>query len=328
MQRRSLCLLAAGAALAAAPPLALPALAQQAFPSRPIRLVVPFAAGGAADVVSRITAQALSEQLGQAVLVDNRGGSGGVLGSEVALAAPADGYTIVFHTMSSAVINAGLYRNLPFDMRSSFQPISLVGLVPNVVLVNARLPAANLAELVALLRANPGKYNYASSGNGTITHLSAHLLLSKIGAQATHVPYRGSGPALQDLAAGTADLMVDTLAGVIGLVRGGQIRALAVTTRERSPALPEVPTAAEAGLPGYETYNWHALFATRNTPAPLVARLEQAAMAALRLPAVRQRLEQVGVAPDGGSAEALGRFWDAQLALWIPIIQASGARAD
>ncbi len=326
MRRSFLGLLAAGATLAL--PVARPALAQAAYPSRPVRMVVPFAAGGAADVVARITAQALSEQLGQPVTVDNRGGSGGVLGSEVALAAPADGYTIVFHTMSSAVINAGLYRNLPFDLRRAFRPISLIGLVPNVVLVNARLPAGNLQELIALLRANPGKYSYASSGNGTITHLSAHLLLSLIGAQAVHVPYRGSGPALQDLAAGTADMMVDTLAGVLGLVRGGQIRALAMTTRERSPALPEVPTAAEAGLPGYETYNWHALFATQNTPAPIVARLEQAAMAALRLPGTRQRLEQVGVAPAGGSAEALGRFWDAQLALWIPIIQASGARAE
>jgi tripartite-type tricarboxylate transporter receptor subunit TctC len=324
MRRLLICLVAACAAL----PLVRPAAAQPAFPSRPLRMVVPFAAGGAADVVARLTAQAMSEQLGQQVTVDNRGGSGGVLGSEVALAAPADGYTFVFHTMSSAVINAGLYRNLPFEMRRAFQPVSLVGMVPNVVLVNARLPASNLMELVTLLRNNPGKYSYASSGNGTITHLSAHLLLSLIGAQAVHVPYRGSGPALQDLAAGTADMMVDTVAGVIGLVRGGQIRALAMTTRDRSGALPEVPTAAEAGLPAYETYNWHAIFATQNTPAAAVARLEQAAMAALRVPAVRQRLEQVGVVPDGGSAAALGTFWDAQLAQWIPIIQASGAKAE
>lgn len=309
--------------------LATPSLAQTAgFPVRPLRMIVPFAAGGAADVVARLMAQGMGEQLGQPVTVENRGGSGGVLGSEAALAAPADGYTFVFHTLSSAVLNAGLYRNLSFDVRRAFQPVSLVGLVPNVVLVNTRLPARTLQELVALLRASPGRYSYASSGNGTITHLSAHLLLGMIGAQALHVPYRGSGPALQDLAAGTADMMVDTMAGVLGLVQGGQIRALAMTTPRRSAVLPDVPTAAEAGLPGYESTNWHAIYATRNTPAPVVARLEQAAMEAVRNPAIRQRLEQVGVEPSGGSAADLARFWDAQMALWIPIIRASGATAE
>ena len=309
--------------------LAAPSLAQiTGFPARSLRMIVPFAAGGAADVVARLMAQGMGEQLGQPVTVENRGGSGGVLGSEAALAAPADGYTFVFHTLSSAVLNAGLYCNLSFDVRRAFQPVSLVGLVPNVVLVNARLPAQTLLDLVALLRASPGRYSYASSGNGTITHLSAHLLLGMIGAQALHVPYRGSGPALQDLAAGNVDLMVDTMAGVLGLVQGGQLRALAMTTPRRSPALPEVPTAAEAGLSGYESYNWHAIFATRNTPAPVVERLEQAAMAAVRAPAIRLRLEQVGVEPSGGGAAELTAFWDQQTALWIPLIRASGATAE
>jgi tripartite-type tricarboxylate transporter receptor subunit TctC len=309
--------------------LALPAWAQApAFPSRPLRMVVPFAAGGAADVVARLTARGMGDQLGQPVTVENRGGSGGVIGSEVALVAPADGYTFVFHTLSSAVLNSGLYRNLSFDVRRAFIPVSLIGVVPNVVLVRGGLPARNLAELVALLRANPDKYTYASSGNGTITHLSSHLLLNLIGARALHVPYRGSGPALQDLAAGNADIMVDTMAGVLGLVQGGQIRALALTTRERSPALPDVPTATEAGLPGYETYNWHAIYATQNTPAPIVARLEQAAMAAVANPLIRERLLQVGVEPVGGDGASLGRFWDEQIALWIPIIRAAGATAD
>lgn len=309
--------------------LSAPALAQTGgYPSRSLRMIVPFAAGGAADVVARLMARGMGEALSQPVVVENRGGSGGVLGSEVAIAAPADGYTFVFHTLSSAVLNAGLYRNLSFDVRRAFLPVSLVGLVPNVVLVNANSPARTLQELIALLKANPGRLTYASSGNGTITHLSAHLLLSLTGTQALHVPYRGSGPALQDVAAGIADMMVDTMAGVLGLVQGGQLRALALTTRTRSHALPDVPTAAEAGLPGYETYNWHAIYATQNTPAPVVARLEQAAREAVRSPAIRQRLEQVGVEPDGGSAAELERFWDAQMALWIPIIRASGATAD
>ena len=248
--------------------------AQEPYPSRPIRMIVPFAAGGAADVVARLTAQALGEQLGQPVVVENRGGSGGVIGSEAALAAPPDGYTITFHTLSSAVLNAGLYRNLSFDVRRAFAPIALIGLVPNVVLVNARVPARTLAELIALLKREPGKHSYASSGSGTITHLSGHLLLAKTGTEAIHVPYRGSGPALADLMAGTVEIMVDTLAGVLPGVRGGQLRALAVTTKERSPALPDVPTTAEAGLPGFETYNWHGLFAPAAVPAPVRARLE------------------------------------------------------
>ena len=309
--------------------LARPAWAQApAFPTRPMRMIVPFAAGGAADIVARLVARGMGDHLGQPITVENRGGSGGVIGSEAALAAPADGYTFVFHTLSSAVLNSGLYRNLSFDVRRAFIPVSLVGVVPNVVLVRAGLPARNLQELVALLRAGPDRYSYASSGNGTITHLSAHLLLNMIGARALHVPYRGSGPALQDLAAGNADMMVDTMAGVLGLVQGGQIRALALTTRERSPALPNVPTAAEAGLPGYENYNWHAIYATQNTPAPVVARLEQAARAAVANPAIRERLLQVGVDPVGGDGAALGRFWDEQLALWIPVIRAAGATAD
>lgn len=313
------------AALAA---LASPALAQEPFPSRPLRMVVPFAAGGAADLVARLMAQGMSEDLGQAVTVDNRGGSGGVLGSENALQAPADGYTFVFHSMSSAVMNAGLYRNLPFDLRRSFIPLTLVGTVPNVVLVNPRLPAQTLQEFIALLRANPGKYSYASSGNGTIVHLAAHLLVSMVGGQAIHVPYRGSGPAMNDLIAGVVDFMVDTMPSVLPFVANGQLRALAVSTARRSPALPAVPTAAEAGVPGYETYNWHAIFATRGTPAPVVARLEQAGVAAVRAPHIRQRLVQGGVEPRGAPGAELAPFWDQQLALWLPIIRASGAAAD
>ena len=223
----------------------------QGEPGRPIRMVVPFAPGGSADVVARITALGLQDALGQmggqTVVVENRGGSGGVIGSEAVLAAPPDGGTITFHTLSSAVLNAGLYRNLSFDVRRAFAPVALVGTLPNVVMVNPKLPARTLAELLALMKQRPGRITYASSGAGTITHLSAHLLASMAGAEATHVPYRGSGPAFADLLAGTVDMMVDTMASVIPAIRGGQVRALAVTTTTRSAALPEIPTAAEAG---------------------------------------------------------------------------------
>ena len=311
-----------GAALAA-PGLAR---AQPAFPSRPIRMIVPFAAGGAADVVARITAQGMQESLGQPVVVENRGGSGGVIGSEAALQGPADGSTIVFHTLSSAVLNAGLYRNLSFDVRRAFAPVALVGIVPNIVMVNPGVPARSLAELIALMKQAPGRITYASSGAGTITHLSAHLLAVQVGAELTHVPYRGSGPAFTDLIAGTVDMMVDTMASVIPAVRGGQVRGLAVTTAARSPALPEIPTAQEAGVPGYETYNWHSVFAAAGTPAPILARLEAAAIAAVQ--SGRQRLSDAGVEPRGEGAAVLAPFWDQQFALWIPVIRASGATAD
>jgi tripartite-type tricarboxylate transporter receptor subunit TctC len=317
-------IIAAFAALLAA----LPATAQPPFPDRPIRMVIPFAPGGAADVVGRIVAQGMAEDLGQPVVVENRGGSGGVIGSQAVLAAPADGHTIVLHTLSSGVMNAGLYANLPFDLRRAFAPVGLVGTVPNIIVVTPRLQARTLAELAALVRANPGRITYASSGPGTIVHLSGQMLANAIGAPMVHVPYRGSGPALNDLVAGTVDVMVDTLPPYVALVREGRVRALAMATRTRSAALPDLPTAEEAGLPGYETYNWHAVFVATGTPAPQVARLERALRAAVAAPATRGRLVELGVEPLGAGAAELERFWDAQFATWIPIIRASGATAD
>jgi tripartite-type tricarboxylate transporter receptor subunit TctC len=315
--------------LASAPFLPGPARGQDAaFPSRPLRMVVPFAPGGSADIVARITAQGMTEALGQPIVVDNRGGSGGVIGSEAALAAPADGYTVVFHTLSSAVLNAALYRNIPFDVRRAFAPVSLIGMVPNVIVVNPRLPAANLRELAELLRREPGRRTYASSGPGTITHLSGHMLAEAAGGEMVHVPYRGSGPANADLVAGRVEVMVDTISSTIPFVRNGQMRALAVGSTTRSAALPEVPTAAEAGLPGYESTNWHALFVAAPTPAPLVARLERAARAAIASPATNRRLVEAGVEPRGGTAAELEAFWDAEMKRWLPIVRASGATVE
>jgi tripartite-type tricarboxylate transporter receptor subunit TctC len=316
--------------LAAAPLLSSPARAQDTagFPNRPVRMVVPFAPGGSGDIVARITAQGMSEALGQPIAVENRGGSGGVIGSEAALAAPADGYTIVFHTLSSAVLNAALYRNIPFDVRRAFAPVSLIGLIPNIVVVSPRLPAATLRELVELVRREPGRRTYASSGPGTITHLSGHMLAEAAGGAMVHVPYRGSGPANADLVAGRVDVMVDTISSTIPFVRSGQMRALAVGSKTRSAALPDVPTAAEAGLPGYESTNWHALFVAAPTPAPLVARLERAARAAIASPATNRRLVEAGVEPRGGTAAELETFWDAEMKRWLPIVRASGATVE
>jgi tripartite-type tricarboxylate transporter receptor subunit TctC len=316
--------------LAAAPLLSSPARAQDTagFPNRPVRMVVPFAPGGSGDIVARITAQGMSEALGQPIAVENRGGSGGVIGSEAALAAPADGYTIVFHTLSSAVLNAALYRNIPFDVRRAFAPVSLIGLIPNIVVVSPRLPTATLRELVELVRREPGRRTYASSGPGTITHLSGHMLAEAAGGAMVHVPYRGSGPANADLVAGRVDVMVDTISSTIPFVRNNQMRALAVGSKTRSAALPEVPTATEAGLPGYESTNWHALFVAAGTPPALIARLEAAARASVASPATNRRLVEAGVELRGTTAAELEAFWDAEMKRWLPIVRASGATVE
>ncbi|RYJ03865.1 MAG: hypothetical protein EON47_02500 [Acetobacteraceae bacterium] len=230
--------------------------------------------------------------------------------------------------MSSAVLNAGLYPNLSFDVRRAFAPVGLVGILPNIVMVGPKVPVRSLGELIALMRQRQGnrRVTYASSGAGTITHLSAQLLATTVGVEATHIPYRGSGPAFADLLNGTVDMMVDTMASVIPAVRSGQVRGLAVTTSSRSPALPEIPTVQEAGVPGYETYNWHAVFAPAGTPAPILAQLETATLAAVR--AMDRRLQEAGVEPRPEGAAQVLPFWDAQFALWLPIIRASGATAD
>ena len=324
LRRRAL----VGAALAASAPAGRAAAQDAAYPNRPLRMVVPFAPGGSADLVARIAAQGMAEQLGQPVAVENRGGSGGVIGSEAVLAAPADGYTIAFHSLSSAVLNAALYRHLSFDIRRAFLPVSLVGLVPNIVVVNPKVPAATLRELVELVRREPGRLSYASSGAGTVVHLSGHMLAAMAGGEMVHVPYRGSGPAATDLVAGRVDLMVDTLPSTIPFVRNGQVRALAVGSPARNPSLPDVPTAAEAGLPGFESQNWHAVFVAAGTPAPVVARLEAATRAAVASPTTNRRLVEVGVEPRGGSAAELEAFWDAEMRRWLPVVRASGATAD
>jgi len=313
-------------ALLVAPLLSLPARAQGLWPARPLRMVVPFAAGGSADVVARLIAAGLQDPLGQPVVVENRGGSGGVIGSEAALAAPTDGYTIAFHSLSSAVINAALYPKLGFDIRASFVPVALIGTLPNVVMVTLGLPARTLPDLLDLLRASPGRITYASSGAGTITHLSAHMLAAMAGAQATHVPYRGSGPAFADLMAGTVDMMVDTNSTTITPIKAGQVRGLAVNSATRAAVLPDLPTVGEAGLPGYVTENWHGVFATTGTPAPMIARLEAASRAAVA--SQRARLIEAGLSPRTETGAAFGAFWDSELTRWLPIVRSSGATPD
>ena len=322
--RRIILGLAATAALA----LALPAGAQPAYPLRPISLVVPFPAGGSTDLVARVVAEKMSQDLGQQIVVENRGGAGGNVGSAAAAKADPDGYTLLMGTVATHALNPALYKKMPYDPVADFAPISLLVVVPNVLVVNPDFPAKDVAELIALLKAEPGKYSYASSGNGTPLHLSGELFKSMAGVDMVHVPYKGAGPALVDVMGGHVPIMFDNLPSSTEHIKAGKLRGLAVTTAERAPSMPDLPTIAEAGLPGYETYTWNALFAPAGTPPEVVARINEAAVKALADPDVQAKLMGFGAVVDGSTPEELAAHVQAELAKWAPVVKASGAQID
>jgi len=308
--------------------LALPAAAAEDYPTRPIRLVVPFPAAGPTDIVSRIVGQRLSVILDQPILIDNRGGAGGSIGSEIVAQAPPDGYTILMGTLATHTLNTLILPNMPYDPVRDFAPIARVLVNPNLLLVNPGLGVATVAQLIALLKANPGKYAYASSGNGTPLHLAGELFKLRTGVDMPHVPYRGSGPALNDLMAGQIMIMFETPASSVGFIRAGKIRALAVNSPQRCGALPEVPTMAESGVPDYETYTWNGLFAPAGTPRAIIDRLNRATVEALADPTVRTRLTELGTDVASSTPEALGALVKSELVKWAPIVQAAGAKVD
>jgi tripartite-type tricarboxylate transporter receptor subunit TctC len=316
---------ALGTALAAVPATAR----AQDFPRQTIRFVVPFAPGGATDIVARILAPGMQEAFGgTAVVVENRGGAAGMIGAEAVLNAPADGHTVVLFTITNSVLNAGLVRNPRLDPRTAFVPVSLAVTMPMVLTVGNHVPARSLPEFIAWMRARPGRSTYGSAGTGSINHLGAHLLNMRTNTQSEHIPYRGAGLVYADMAAGNVDWLVEGIASQAPQVRGGTIRALAVLARQRNPLLPEVPTAIEAGLADFEIMNFMGVFAHAATPAPLLARLERAARAAVANPAIAARLRDAGTEPAGTTADEFRSFWQAQLALWLPVVEASGVRLD
>jgi tripartite-type tricarboxylate transporter receptor subunit TctC len=317
-------LLACLALAAGAIGLALPAAGQTDFPNKPIDLVVPFAAGGSTDLVGRVVAQAMSEQLGQQVLVVNQAGAGGVLGATAVADAPADGYTILMGTIATHALSASLYQTSPFDPSADFAPISLLVTVPNVLLVNPSFPANTVEELIAKLKAEPEAHAYASSGNGTPLHLSGELFKSMTETQMVHVPYQGSGPALVDALSGAVPIIFDNLPSATEHMRAGTLRPLAVTTLERAASFPDVPTMDEAGVAGYETNTWNALFAPAGTPPEVVAKLNEAAVAAVNDPAVKERLAEVGATVVGSTSEELSAHVSSEVARWKPVIEAAG----
>ena len=316
-------------ALAAPPPLR----AQGAWPTKPVHIIVPFAPGGTTDILARALAPELGRAFGQTFVIENKAGAGGNVGADLVAKAAPDGYTLLMGTVGTQAINPSLYPKMAYDAAKDFAPITLVAGVPNVLVMNpAKARAAGITDvrsLIAYARANPGKLNMASSGNGTSIHLSGELFKTMTGTYMVHFPYRGSGPALLDLIGGTMDLMFDNLPSALPQVKSGKLIALAVTSSERSAALPDVPTVAEAGpVKGFEATSWFGLLAPAGTPADIVNRVQQESAKALAAPALKERLLSQGAIPGGMAPADFGRFIAAETKKWAAVVKASGAKVD
>jgi tripartite-type tricarboxylate transporter receptor subunit TctC len=300
----------------------------QAWPSKPIRYIVPFAAGGTTDILARTISEKLSVALGQPVIVENKPGAGGGVGAaEVARAAP-DGYTIMGGTISTHAINATLYSSLPYDPVKDFVAITLIARVPNMLVINNDIPAKNVAELIALMKANPGKWNFASSGNGTSQHLSGELFKGMANVQMQHIPYKGSPPALTDVMGGQVSMTFDNITTAWTLAKAGKLKALAVTTSKRSPIAPDVPTLAESGLPGYEVGSWQGVFGPAAMPPEIVKRLNTEIVKIINTPDVQKKLVDLGAEPVGNSSEEFTAFVKTEVVKWGDVVKKSGAKVD
>src|SRR5438477_3040941 len=299
----------------------------QTYPTKPIRLVVPFPPGGATDILARDVAQKLTEAWGQAVIVDNRPGAGGNIGSELVAKSAPDGYTLEMGTVGTHAINASLYAKMPYDHVKDFTPIILVASVPNVLVVNPAVPVNSVRELIAYAKANPGKLNFASSGSGTSVHLSGELFKVMAGVQMTHVPYKGSSPALTDLIGGQVQLMFDNLPSSLAFIKAGKLRALAVTSASRAPALPDVPTVADT-VPGFEASSWFGVLAPAGTPPEIIARINGEVTKWLATPEAKEKLTAQGANVAGGTPQDFAKHIQAETAKWAKVVKESGAKVD
>ena len=297
------------------------------FPSRPLRVIVPFSPGGAVDGPMRLIAQNLSQRLGQPVIVENKPGAGATIGTDVVAKAAPDGYTLLLASQTNA-ISATLYSNLPFDPIEDFTPVALIGREPGVVVVNPAVPVTSLQQLIAYVKERPGQIDYASSGNGSGQHLFAALLASRTGMKMNHVPYRGSGQATTDLLGGVVAMSIPGTAGMVGHIKAGKLRALAVTGAARSPQLPDVPTVMEAGVPDYEAYVWMGLLAPKGTPPAIVERLNREVLAVLVLEDVKKYMATAGIEIVGSTPAEFGTFFRHEKNLWAKVIRDTGAKIE
>lgn len=330
--RRILPALAAAVAVAGLIGTASDVGAAENYPTRDVRIVVPFPAGGTADIAARLVAAELGKTWGKPVVVDNKAGAGGNVGTADAARAPNDGYTLLMGTVSTHAINQSVYAQLPYDPVADFVPVTLVIPVPNVLELNPAFAARHnintTADLIAYLKAHPGKVNMASTGNGTSTHLSGELFQSMTGTTMTHVPYKGSSPALTDVMAGSTDLIFDNLPSSMGFIKAGKLKPLAVTTTTRSPALPDVPTLAEAGVKGYDAASWFGLLAPAGTPEAIVNKIQRDVAQALQKESIRTQLQAQGAEPSGNTPAQFKQFMAQETAKWAQVVKQSGARVD
>jgi tripartite-type tricarboxylate transporter receptor subunit TctC len=300
----------------------------QTYPAKPVRVIVPYPPGGGNDTLGRLFAAKLSERMGQSFVVENRPGAGTMIGTEAAAKSTPDGYTILLSSIATHALSPNLYARVPYDPIKDFAPITLLGIAPTVMVVNKDLAARTLGELVSLAKAQPGNFTYASGGNGTPPHINGEVFKSVAGVDLLHVPYKGGGPALADLIAGRVHVMLDTAASAMPHVRGGRLRALAISAPQRSPEYPDVPTFAEAGLPQYETNAWYSMHAPAGTPPDIVRRLNSELVAILRDPDILARFKQLSTEPVGNSPEEFGAFVRAELDKYARIIKAANIRLD
>jgi tripartite-type tricarboxylate transporter receptor subunit TctC len=299
----------------------------QSWPSKPIRYIVPFPPGGATDILARSIADKLGPALGQPVIVENRAGAAGSLGTELAAKSPPDGYTILMVTVAQS-ISETLYAKLGYNLMRDLAPVILVARVPNVMVVHPSVPARSVKEFVDYAKANPGRINFASSGSGTSIHMSGELFRMLTGVDIVHVPYKGSAAALTDLIGGQVSVMFDNLPPSMPHIRSGKLRPLAITTTARYPALPDLPTMVEAGVPGYESSSWFGIMVPAGTSKDVVARLNAEARKIMALPDVRERFDQQGAIASPGTPEEFGEFIRAEIAKWGKVVKASGAKVD
>ena len=319
--------LLASLAVAAAGALPLGALAQN-FPTKPITIIVPFSAGGTTDILARIVGQGLTTELGQSVVVDNKPGAGGNIGGSLAAKAAADGYTLFMGTVGTHAINQSLYKKMPFDPVKDFAPLSRVATVPNLLVAHPSQPFKTVKEMIAYAKANPGKITYGSPGSGASPHVSGELFKRMTGTDLLHIPYQGSAPAMTDLLGGQTSVMFDNMPSAIQHVRSGKLRPIAVTTAKRSPELPDVPTIAEAGVPGYEATSWFGMFAPAGTPKPVLDKLHAALIKVLNQADVKKKIAEQGGDVVAETPDQFAAFIKAESVKWGKVVKESGATAD
>jgi len=300
---------------------------QQTYPNRPIRFVVPFATGGGGDIVARLFGQKLADAFGQQVVIDNRPGAGGMIGAELAARASPDGYTLMMGSISHTVLPS-MHKKLPYDIVKDFAPVSMLVSFPFLLLVHPALPAKSVTELIALAKAKPGQINYASGGNGSTAHMAAELFKSLTGINVVHVPYKGTAPALIGFLAGETGLAFYSASATLAHAKAGRLRALATTGERRSPSLPDLPTVAEAGVPGFVTGSWAGALAPAGTPKPIVAKLHGELTRILQLPEIRERLAAIDFEPVGNSPEEFGAIIRKEVVRWAKVVKESGAKLD